>query len=348
MKPISRRAMLVVVLLSLSANNGVCSDHLNAARISRDARRAIDNRTLFLKWNHEVWKCSDSELQFLIMDDNDTVSITSAFELFVIRPARKRDVGPYAGNTARLGEERLSPPPRNWEKGGDEINVSDATRFVGFCEGRLRIVFPDWFVAVLESGVPRGRRRITSFHFPEALDRLIVWHDVSNVDKPAANERTRDFVFAPARIDKVFANPPNAVKLSAGNVLLAGEWAQLTLPISAVNHDTSSKKGFAFAHDAHKFWVSVYNRDVTIPGHVLMCFDNNDVLWEKDVWERIDSAGFRLPAGNQLVSTVKQDGVVYVIGASRHGVYIEGFQAETGKCMMRFMSSLAPDSEDSR
>ncbi len=76
-----------------------------------------------------------------------------------------------------------------------------------------------------------------------------------------------------------------------------------------------------------------------------MYFYEDDVHWNSSVWGRISSDIYRLPSGYQLVSVIRREILVYVVGASTYGVYIEGFDSASGEVVMRFLSSVTPDVE---
>ncbi len=242
----------VLGLLLFSVDTGLCGEPSATGEIIVNVNRAIRNRELFQKWNYSVWKCSEEELRILSRHDDDTVSISSAFELFVVRPAQDRARKVKETRSTRNNNVRSIRKHRNRRIINRPIDRGDAARFVGFCEGRLRILLPPWYLTVLESGSVRDFRSMTGFVRPNTAKDLIVKRELKNVKKTVNRKDTGNSV----PDFPILNNPPNVLAVASDNVILHGKSANLNIPISFLNNDKMSEKGIAFTNDDRRFWVS--------------------------------------------------------------------------------------------
>ncbi|QDU43703.1 hypothetical protein Mal52_21790 [Symmachiella dynata] len=304
--------------LLFSVNVGHCDDlSAGTGEIVADAEKAITNRELFVKWNRELWNCSENDLRLLTMDDNDTVSLSAAFELFVVRPAQNRT----NRDELRTPETTGLPAKRDYQ-----IDRADAARFVGFCEGRLKIPLPDWYLTVLEFGSVRHDRVSTYFVFRDGMHGLAI--QKQHVTIKGDDNTELDWT--------VLSNAPNEVTVSGDNVVLDGTSAESVIPLSSVKTRGALQKGFAFTNDERRFWVTIYDRSILSEDDLLRFYVGDKVRWEADVWGTIPPSSMSLPLGNHYVSVVRNDNLVYVVGAGNCGAYVEGFDANSGKVVMRF------------
>ncbi len=310
--------------LLFSVNVGHCGDlSADKEEIVADAEKAITNRELFVKWNRELWNCSENDLRLLTMDDNDTVSLSAAFELFVVRPAQNRT----NRDELRTPETTGLPAKRDYQ-----IDRADAARFVGFCEGRLKILLPDWYFAVVDDGRVRHNDPLR-----RTVHQRILCFATACTVCPFKSSTVTIKGDANTKLDwTVLSNAPNDVTASGDNVVLHGTSAELEIPLSSVKtRGGLKKKGFAFTNDEHRFWVTIYDRSILSDDDLLRFYVGDKVRWEADVWGTIPAVLCQ-HVGKHYVSVVRNDDLVYVVGADNCGAYIEGFDAESGKVVMRF------------
>ena len=111
-------------------------------RIISLKQRALTDQQVYVPWRKEFLAVSDDELRMLLENEDDSIALTAAWELYVRRPAAQHD------------------PARN------TIPKVGADNFLSFCEKRLKgVKLPQWFGEILPTGIARDQA--ASCHLPE-------------------------------------------------------------------------------------------------------------------------------------------------------------------------------------
>jgi len=312
---------------------GSCAENSLSKKINDHVDNAIRHKAQYQEWVQDIWRCTDAELTSLTKQDNDSVAIASAFELFVVRPAQRK------GEFNKQDSHRQTNTQKR--KHSIEIDPTNAARFIGYCEGRLHIIMPKWYLRSLCKGYISDNRMHSFLHKErkafrdDNLSRL-------DIEKTEVNIDTKNNAFPRFVIQR---NSPNHVNIAGGNVVLEGTKTKLQLPLSSLAKIRSREIGFAFINEEQQFWVARYDRSMLSNDHVLTLHSGDGVRWTQNIWTIINNSAFSLPSGNHLVVVIRQEESVYVAGVGTYGLYIEGFNAQSGDVLMRFISCVDTHSQ---
>jgi hypothetical protein len=199
------------------------------------------------------------------------------------------------------------------QAGASSFNPADLQRFLGFMEGRARSKIPSWWEQSLTGGVIH-RPHVVYFAPSGQFGYRETAHDI--------------FV-------------PDGISLSRDD-----EWGvikdkdrKVTFPIDIMLKKASKGDDhLSISIGEERAYIALH--DYSGFSYCLFCIQGKpgSIRWTAHVW----GSGRRLLAGvgRQDVSVVEQDTCVVVFGQEAHGMYAEGFEPATGKCLFRFRTSL--------
>jgi len=268
----------------------------SVAGILANVDKAIHNQNEYIEWTDLFRRAPSKVLESLMRQSNDTIAIAAAWESFVRRPA--------------------SQNPK--DKG--RITKVGAGRFVAFCKGRLRIMFPCWYEDLLAQGIVRDR-------FVSILD--------SGIAKKAKVQLSSDLSTVQAK----------SVHINNGKVRLTGRSANVVLSTNRLSDKGGYVEGIAFCSIGERFWIVGYHE--LLDGARVICVDGGVELWRADVWTSIDYLGTSGSGYFNLCMVAKQDDTIFVYGIGATGLYIEGFDNRKGNVVVRFVSTTTGSGRES-
>lgn len=192
-------------------------------------------------------------------------------------------------------------------------------RFAGFLEGRLQTPLPASWKRIL---VNRVQRKSAGIAFPS----------VGGPD-----------VIPPSALSPEWnLHIPNGLSLSTVNnqVVLKSNGTSVNIPTDVIQRMRKGEQNYLSVHIGDARTLIAFF-DYAGFGFDLNCIENNSgrVAWRSPVWAlgRVVATG---PSSQvHTVSLVQTASVAIVFGAEIHGLYIEGFDIETGTPSFRFCTS---------
>lgn len=196
-------------------------------------------------------------------------------------------------------------------------NAQAIARFIGFAEGRLKTRVPDWWEETIT------RRHLVDDHQYWPLD------DPGQFKWPYQQLKLGD---RPVWV-------PNAVSLSdeEGRVVIRQGGARFSLPQAMWNEQIREASVGARVTPTHCWLAPFADRGAA---HPLLCFETSSgkLLWQSDVWA-LSNQGHKTSSQTfQWLEIIPQAERVLVIGSGLAGVYIEGFDRQSGRNLFRFAS----------
>jgi hypothetical protein len=120
-----------------------------------------------------------------------------------------------------------------------------------------------------------------------------------------------------------------------GKVTYAQAGRVVDLPEEEFNYAPWVVDHFVGLPSEKRSFVALYSGDSGYP-FKLASFNGKggNPVWVADVWA--SRRGFSSGVGHHRVELQEATGSVFVFGAESHGMYLEAFEAATGKCLFRF------------
>ena len=266
----------------------------------------------FAEYSHAYFsQLENAELESCLFDDaHASVSIRAGWELLLREWAiPTRDAEPF------------TPAP-----------LERVQRFIGFVEGRLVIDLPEWWEAAVKSG-RRWDEGNTSFHIPGRVQHNVHvpkdWRHVELDGRDLYNgiwlhRRIKDADWEDGVLSLRMAE-------TCKNKHSFRVWDERLQPsaLDRVNALEVDSLVFAEVHGP-------YCREFPV-----VAFDSQKgaLKWQAKVWSAPPVAYSGTYNGEHYTELVVHKRVLYVIGAGRDGVYIEGFRIEDGTPVIRFSSA---------
>lgn len=192
-------------------------------------------------------------------------------------------------------------------------------RFLGVVEGRVKSALPEWWSSILLESTYSHGDFYSHLTFPKALS---MQSSERGAERTAGYESHGGLSIAVS--SEVFILKKEARELRVARATLAKAGAEFF----------ASECSALFGRD--RVYVVLYRRRAS--PCMLLCYDaaSGRLLWKCNIWALGGTHGTGPESTGHIMEILETSDEVVVFGADYRGMYLEGYQADTGKFRYAF------------
>jgi hypothetical protein len=223
----------------------------------------------------------------------------------------------------------LEEPKRNGKK-VPRLDAKKVQRFVGFVEGRLKVLPPPWWEDLLARA--RAERSIKGGELLTADTQRYAYLYQENPVGP----KERSTVMAPFEVGIGDYQSGKSLVVSLNN-------KSLKVPVENLPWGVN-----AWPIGKNRYVAALYS--AMSPYHKIICIDAEDqsVIWKSRVWGEFSNKSRQGVALPHLVDARLSGDRLLIFGVTGDVIYLEGFSVSEGKNLFRFSSTYPAEIEEGK